>query len=384
MMLNQCPKNPDQFVPVVDYWSIAAYDLRHTARVPCFMTAARIARVTPDSFPATFEEDDVSFRQGVGRFYRGCFELGVADAGPRAASQALRVAIISEGINTWPLYAAQAKRMFEHEGIRVEVTLTGSSVMQLEQLVAGGFDIGFQQSDHVVRAVEQGSDLFIFMAHGHAPDLSVVVAPGIRAFAELKGAVIAVDGARTGYALLLRKLLAANGISEGDAEFREFGGSQERFEAMQGGAARASLLNPPFDRRLFAAGYGSLGNINDFFPLYPGAIAATRRSWAERNGNALVAFIRGFNAAYDWLQDPANEAEAIALLPARLGIEPAAAANALARLAQRPRPAITAEGLQQVIDVVWEAERYELPKGAPARYLDLSYLEQARQTRSKP
>ncbi len=296
-------------------------------------------------------------------------------------SQRVRLALISEGWLTWPLYVAQEKRLFEQEGINVDVTLTGSSVMQLEKLIRGEFDIGFQQSDHVVRGVESGSDLFIFMAQGHAPDLSLVVAPGIRTFTGLKDKVIAVDGARTGYALLLRKLLNGNGLKDGDFTFREIGGSQERFEALKGGAASASLLNPPFDRNLFAAGFGSLGTINDFFPAYPGSVAATRRSWAQRNEKQLVAFIRAFNAGYAWLQDPNHKAEAIRMLPARLGIGAEAAAKAYERFAARPRPALTAEGLQEVIDVVWDAEGFKPPKGEPGKYLDLSYQQRATQAR---
>ena len=42
-------------------------------------------------------------------------------------------------------------------------SLTGSSVKQQEDLIAGRFDVGFQQADHVVRAVERGGDLFVFM-----------------------------------------------------------------------------------------------------------------------------------------------------------------------------------------------------------------------------
>lgn len=296
-------------------------------------------------------------------------------------SQRVRLALISEGWLTWPLYVAQEKRLFEKEGINVDVTLTGSSVMQLEKLIRGEFDIGFQQSDHVVRGVEGGYDLFIFMAQGHAPDLSLVVAPGIGTFADLKDKVIAVDGARTGYALLLRKLLNANGLKDGDFTFGEIGGSQERFEALKGGAASASLLNAPFDRNLFAAGFGSLGIISGFFPAYPGAVAAARRAWAQRNEKQLIAFIRAYNAGYAWLQNPGNKAEAVKMLPARLGIEAEAAAKAYERFAAWPRPAFTAEGLQQVIDVVWDAEGFKPPKGEPGKYMDLSYQQRAAQAR---
>lgn len=296
---------------------------------------------------------------------------------PSPAAHAIRLAIISEGLMTWPLYAAQAKQMFEKEGIQVDVTLTGSSVTQLEQLTRGGFDIGFQQSDHVVRGVEQGADLFIFMALGHAPDLSLVVAADIKSFADLKGRTIAVDGARTGYALLLRRLLSERGFAQSDVTLKECGGSQERFEALRRGAASASLLNPPFDRSLLAAGFGSLGSINDFFPAYPGSIAATRRAWARGNERQLVAFIRAINAGYAWLQNPANKAEAMTMLPARLGVSGEMAAKAFDRFAGRPRPAITADGLRQVIDVVWDAEGYEPPKASPSKYMDPSYLQRA-------
>ena len=300
-----------------------------------------------------------------------------ASTGHFARGQPLRLAVISEGTTSWPLYVAQEKKLFERQGIAVAVTLTASSVKQLEQLTRGGYDVGFQQSDHVVRAVENGSDLFVFMAYAHPPELNLVVAPDIRSFADLKGRVLAVDGARTGYALLLRKLLADQGLRDGDYTFKEFGGSRERFEALQSGAAFASLLNPPFDRNLFAAGFRSLGVLSDFFPTYPGSIAATRRSWARANEPQLVAFIRGMNAAFAWLEDKNNKQEAIEILQARLEIEAEAAARAFDQFSAAPRPTIVPEALRQVIDIVWDAEGLKGAPGAPGKYLDLSYLHQA-------
>jgi ABC-type nitrate/sulfonate/bicarbonate transport system substrate-binding protein len=294
-------------------------------------------------------------------------------------ARTVRLAVISEGTASWPLYVAQAKKLFEREGVTVEVTLTASSVKQLEQLTKGGYDIGLQQSDHVVRAVENGSDLFIFMANAPPPELSLVIAPDVCSFADLKGKVIAVDGTRSGYALLLRKLLADKGLRDGDYTFKEFGGSRERFEALKAGVAFASFLNPPFDRNLITAGFKSLGTLSDYFPTYPGSIAATRRSWARANEKRLVAFIRGMNAAYAWLEDKHNQQEAIGILQARLKIEPAAAARAFAEFSAQPRPTVDPEALRQVIDIVWDAEGLKGQKGAPDKYIDLNYLRMATQ-----
>ena len=289
----------------------------------------------------------------------------------------VKLGLISEGTTTWPLYVAQALRLFESEGIDLQVTVTGSSVIQQQQLIAGAFDIGFQQADHVVRAVEGGSDLFIFMPHGRAPDLSLMAARETRGIDELRGRTIAVDGARTGYALLLRRLLKEEGFSDGEILFRECGGSRERFDAMKSGAALATLLNPPFDANLAAEGYAVLARMGERFPAYPGSVMAARRGWAQSHRSEMTGFIRAYGAAHAWLQNPDNHAEAMRFLPERLTIAPQAAQNAVQGLARKPRPRIDDEGLRQVIDIVWESEGYRTPKQAPARYMDLSIMHQA-------
>lgn len=289
----------------------------------------------------------------------------------------IKLALISEGVNTWPVYVAQARGFWSAAGAEVDLTVTGSSIQQLDALKKGEFDIGFQQVDHIVRGVELGADLFIFMGQSHAPELSLIVSSDIQSIADLKGKKIVVDDARTGYSLLLRQLFARHGLKESDTHFSNVGGSQERFDAMKNGEGSACFLNPPFDRNLIALGLKSLGASGEFFPDYPGPIAATRRVWARDHKAELVAFIRGFNQAYAWLQDSANREAAVALLPARLNMAADAAGRALQRVFNRPRPQITEDGLRQVMDLVWAAENFTAEKGSPTKYLDLSYLHEA-------
>lgn len=292
-------------------------------------------------------------------------------------SRTVRLGLISEGTNTWPLYVAQAEGFFAREGLAVEATVTGSSTEQQQKLIEGGFDIGFQQADHVVRAVENGADLFIFMAHSHAPELTLVGAPDVHRLGDLSGRTIAVDGARTGYALLLRRLLTESGLDLANLAIVEVGGSQQRFDAMKSGSAAATLLNPPFDTNLLESGYSQLVRIADAFPTYPGSVMAARRAWASAHEEALVAFIRAYDAAYCWLQDARNHPRAITLLPTRLTIAPRAASEALSEYARRPKPTIVDEGMRQVIDIVWETEGYPRPRGPLDTYLDLSYMSRA-------
>ncbi len=289
----------------------------------------------------------------------------------------IRLALISEGVNTWPVYVAQSLGLWKNAGAEVDLTVTGSSIQQLDTLKNGGFDIGFQQVDHIVRGVEQGADLFIFMAQSHAPELSLMVSKDITGISDLKGKNIVVDDARTGYSLLLRRLFEQHGLKESDTHFKNVGGSQERFDAMMNGAGSACFINPPFDRNLMAAGFKSLGASSDFFPSYPGPIAAARRAWAREHKAELIAFIRGCNQAYAWLQDAANHSAAVQLLPARLNMAADLAAQALVRVFSRPRPQVAEDGVRQVMDFVWASEKFTAAKSSAAKYLDLSYLREA-------
>lgn len=277
----------------------------------------------------------------------------------------------------WPLYVAHARRFFERAGLDLHTTLTGASGRQLEALVRGDFEIGLQQADHVVRAVEQGSDLFIFMANAPQPDLNLVVAPGIRSFDDLRGRTVAVDGARSGYALLQNRLLGQKGLNEGDYAIVEAGGVKARHDALLAGKAVAAWLNPPYDEWLVANGFGTLGSMAGFFPGYPGSIAAARRSWARANPELLVAFIRAFIAAYAWMLEARNRQEAEEIAMTRLGTDPKQTAAAYVAFTSKPRADVTVEALQKVIDAVWDAEHYTQPKGKPEKYMDLSYLARA-------
>src|SRR5689334_8578358 len=63
--------------------------------------------------------------------------LRPALAAASGAQARVRLGLISEGTNTWPLYAAESLGLFDRSGLVVEVTVVGSSVKQQEELIAG-------------------------------------------------------------------------------------------------------------------------------------------------------------------------------------------------------------------------------------------------------
>ena len=64
-------------------------------------------------------------------------------------------------------------------------------------------------------------------------------------------------------------------------------------------------------------------------------------------------------------------------MPQHLNTSPDLAGRAFDALAKKALPSITAAGLQQVIDVYWEAEGLQTIKGTPEKYMDLSCQQRA-------
>jgi len=295
-----------------------------------------------------------------------------------ASETLLRVAVISDGFPLWPLQVARSTGLFRREGVEVALTVTASSAKQIDGLERGDFDIGIQLPDHIVRSVARGADLFAFMAPAHALDIGFIASADIASLRGLKGRAIAVDGARSGYALLLRRLLRSEGLDDADYRLVEFGGTRERADALADKRAEAGFINPPFDRQLLARGFVRLTSTLEAFPAYPGVVAAARRSWAGEHAALLTGFIRAYRNAFAWLGDPRNREAAIDLACAWLCAERAAAGAAWEDFACRPEPALAADGMRQVIDVVWDDEGFSSPEPNADRFLDLSYLERAR------
>ena len=280
------------------------------------------------------------------------------------SNQPLRLAYISGGFPVWALFVAQSQGLFEAQGVQCIITHTGSSTVQMQGLREGRFDVGCQLPDHVVRAGLNGTPLCVLAAQSHAPDVALVASAMIRSLTELKGHRIAVDGARSGYALLLVQLLSSMGLASNDYQLVEVGDSQQRVQAMRSGEFMASFINPPLDKALVNDGFVRLTTTRQAFPNYPGPVVAARREWADAHPELAKGFQSAWTAAWQWLMNPLNESQAIEIALKHLGAEAPAAQNALQNLHRQGVPHISEEGMAQVIDLVWRSESLD-PKPMP-------------------
>lgn len=289
------------------------------------------------------------------------------------------------GAPNLPIFAGLEHGFFDNAGLALEIETTPSSKVQIEALVAGRYDIAATAFDNVVAYREgQGAvelptrpDLFVFMGATRI-ELSLVVAPEIREFADLRGKPLALDALATGFAFVLYHMLEQAGLALEDCELAPVGATPQRWEAVRDGEAAGTLTIEPFTSVAEAQGFHVLQSSRDCLPRYQGGIFTASRAWADANGQMLEAFMRGYLDGLAWTLNPANYDAATALLLERMpAIQPPVAPAVMAKLLDpatglTPGGAIDEAGMRTVLEL---RSRYAKPKKALESvdpYLDLT------------
>jgi len=310
-------------------------------------------------------------------------------ATPPVAPKTVNLIVFPGGFN-WPIWVAQEKGLFAKNGLDVKVTPTPSSVFQLTNLIGGKFDIAMTAIDNLIAYREgqgeepvPGPDLFAFMG-GDNGFLRLVAVPEAKTYADLKGKTVSVDARTTGYAFVLFEMLERGGLRlDQDYKVERAGGVLQRFQALMEKKHAATLLLSPFELQAEAKGFNRLGNATDVLGAYQGLVGGARKSWADANRDAVVGYIRAFSEAVDWLYDPRNKDEAIAIFRKNLPNVPAQSVHAAYGVLLSPREGfqkkthIDMEGVRTVLRL---RSKYAEPRKLltdPAKYYDDSFYRAA-------
>jgi ABC-type nitrate/sulfonate/bicarbonate transport system substrate-binding protein len=312
-------------------------------------------------------------------------------AGAAFAQEPRRLEVIAfGGGGNWPVWAAQDKGLFAKNGVAVNLSFTPNSVEQIRNLMSGKYDLGTTAYDNVVAYQEgQGEtelsaapDLFAFMG-GYSGSLRFVTSPDVKTYAALKGKTVGVDAATTGFAFILYKLAAMNGLTMADYKVEKLGGTPARVQALMEGRIAGTMISSPSELLPESKGYTRLGDTTATFGAYQASVGVARRGWAAQHSGELVAFIRAYVAAMDWLQDPANKDEAVAIYMKHIPAAPRPAAQKAyeimfaANEGFQKKAKLDLEGCRTVLKLRSEFAKPRKDLSDPAKYIDESYYARA-------
>jgi ABC-type nitrate/sulfonate/bicarbonate transport system substrate-binding protein len=314
---------------------------------------------------------------------------------PRAAEQSakpvatIRVITFGGGY-ALPLWAAERQGFFKQRGLDVKVTYTPNSVYMMKNLIEGRYDVAVSAIDNLVAYQEgQGEaqvagqpDLVAYMGFDQSFQ-SLMAARDNATVADLRGKELAVDALTTGFAFILREMIARAGMTDADVKYVRTGGGPARMQALVAGNYAAGLLATPLDLIAEEKGLRRLGTARELLGRYQGRAAYSQRGWVRNNEAAVIAFMRGYRDAMEWLYDRSNREIAAALLVANdASMTPALARRALDVLLDEKDGffrdvALDIEGVKTVLALRTKFLPPATPINDPMKYVDLALYRKA-------
>ena len=294
-----------------------------------------------------------------------------------------------EGATNLPLWIAIDRGFFAKEGLTVTLASTKGAIPQMQDTMAGKYQIASTAMDNLAGFAEGQSGVepppgfdIVALAGVHSGTNYVIARPEIKSFSDIKGKVVSVDALQSGYGFVLYRVLEDHGLKLNvDYRVIAVGSGPGRLESMKAGTSVAAVLSAPNDLEAKSLGFNNLGDTVEAIRAYQATTYAARRSWARDHQQEALAFLRATIAASDFIFS--NRNDSIAALRQHLKSLSADQADTLyATLVSgkggfNRKLAMNMDGVKMVLDL---RSRYAEPKmtlNDPNKYIDLGYYDQA-------
>jgi ABC-type nitrate/sulfonate/bicarbonate transport system substrate-binding protein len=181
------------------------------------------------------------------------------------------------------LRVARRTGVLERHRLTVEERQVLSSPAQFAALAERSLHAALTSPDNVVayrflpgNPLGGTRDVRIIAAVDRGLGLALYAGPGTSEVAALRGQVIGVDVAASGFAFALFEILARAGLGRGDYQIAELGSTPNRLEALLDGRCAATMLNAGNDLKADDAGLVRLADVTSVASPYLGTVLAVQ------------------------------------------------------------------------------------------------------------
>ena len=286
-------------------------------------------------------------------------------------------------------YVAQEKGFYKKHGVKTEYIQTQTAAQATQLLATGEADIGRGIADAIQANVATERQLdYISVADMLTRPPHVLMTDGTKSFDEIKTHKIGISSPTDNTTIVTEGLLEGKEIDPEKANLIPAGGTSSRLAAMQTGGIKATLLLPPANfKAVKEAGLTSVGSVPQLLGPdwhYSFTSIIVDRRWAQLNRDLLVRFLQARDEALQWLADPANKKEAIAILQKYTEAKPSPAEKTYDLISDPElRAFATRAGIDKAADAnvlrVMETAGHLKERGLDvARFTDDSYAAEAR------
>lgn len=211
-----------------------------------------------------------------------------------AAFEGLKTGFGAISGNQAPLWVAKEARLFEKQGLEVELVYIPGGPRAVMALLGGSIQFLNYSAIPTMTAALRGAELVILGASINRPDHSLTVRPGIRSVRDLRGKTIGVSSLGSLTDILLIEALRLNGLSEREVKIVAVGGLAERVGALQIGRIDGAMLLGAQMRAATKLGFRELLNFSKLpFEVSLSALISAR-SFVLKQPEITFKFLRAW------------------------------------------------------------------------------------------
>ena len=304
-------------------------------------------------------------------------------AAPVGAQEKVRFPIgeSSKTLSYGPLWVAAKMGFFDKEGLDVPIVTMRGSPLTIQALTADSIYVANATVDTLISAYEKGADITMIGGLINGLGLSMIGGKQYKTYADLRGTTIGSQTLTSGTGFALRLVMKVHGLEyPRDYQLLNIGSAPDRFRALASGQISSAPVGVPLDLVAKQQGFNIIGYFADDQPNFQFNVYIVKRSWAEKNRPLMVRFMKAMVATMRWMAD--NHDGACAYLTKEMSISMehcryASDYNWKNRIWDRNAD-LNVEGVRTLINLSADQGILKEPLPQPAKYIDQSYLKQAR------
>jgi len=197
------------------------------------------------------------------------------------------------GLNSLPWVVAKDSRLFEKNGLDVDMVYVGASAVIVQSMLSGSANVAGFGGPAVVTNVLRGGDIIQVAAMAPYFTQSLFVRPEIRDLRGLQGKKIGITrfGSVTDFAL--RTIIERHNLK--DVNILQMGGFPEAVAGLSRGVIDGAVFSPPHNFRMLKEGFRELVSQKDLRAMGSGFLTqgiVARRSFAVSHRDVIVRLIK--------------------------------------------------------------------------------------------
>ena len=237
-------------------------------------------------------------------------------ASPAQAQTLKKMRFVQSGFSSssWPIYVAQQRRIFEKNGLAVEILIVPGAPNVVRAVVSNSVPMGRINPDHVIGAIDKGAGIRVVSGIQDRIPQDLMARPEIQDGADLKGKTIAVSTLTGGTTVMIEEVLEKlYGLKPGDYKYLVVGTSPDRYAALKGGSVQATIMGAPFNLTAAREGFKKLVTLDEVLGPVQFIVDFAHENYIRDHRDEVVRYLASTIEATEWLYDPKNKEEALAI-----------------------------------------------------------------------